>query len=72
MGSGPMNTLLQCAADFLHQEPLEPHRNQDTTDGYRVFLGAFLKVCSVEFPDQIKAVDILTCCAGIEKRGLSP
>ena len=65
-------SLRQYAADFLHQKSLEPHRSRDTMDGYRVILDEFLKVCSVDFPEQIRAIDILTYCSGIQKRGLSP
>jgi integrase len=60
------------AADFLSEKDLEPHRSRDTMDGYRIILDEFLRVCSAEFPDQTRAIDILRYCDGIEKRGLSP
>jgi hypothetical protein len=59
-------------ADFLLEKELEPHRSRDTMDGYRVILGEFLEMCPATFPDQLQATDILTYCAGLEKRGLSP
>jgi integrase len=64
--------LRDWAADFLSDKELEPHRSRDTMDGYRITLDEFLKVCSAEFPDQIRANDIVRYCNGIEKRGLSP
>jgi integrase len=41
-------------------------------DGYRVILDEFLTVSSAEYPDQLRATDILLYCSGIEERGLSP
>ena len=65
-------TLRDWGAEFLYQKSLEPRRSRDTMDNYNIILKEFIAGCAAEYPDQIRAVDVLRFCAGIEKRGLSP